>query len=96
MAFIVLLLLVTGLGSNAKGEQAPVQRPKPTLVEPAQQQRTGTDGFVVKNQNLDVPTYRRQENTGYAEAGGNVQGATASVSDEDYLDIPAFLRMQAN
>lgn len=94
---IRVTVVATGLGANAKGEQAPLSRPKPTLVEPVQQQRTGTDGFVVEQgQNLDVPTYRRQENAGYAEAGGVAQTVAGSVSDEDYLDIPAFLRMQAN
>ncbi len=81
---IRVTVVATGLGSIS-AEEVISQRPKPTLVEA---KRTGTDGYVVGG-DVDYPTYKRQ--------GGETAGSPAApVADEEYLDIPAFLRAQAN
>jgi cell division protein FtsZ len=76
-------IVATGLGKNATRSQ-----PKPQLVV---QQATGTDGPMVANVNyeeLDQPAVMRRNRTQTIEAMRN--------SGVDTLDIPAFLRKQAD
>jgi cell division protein FtsZ len=75
-------IVATGLGKNATRLQ-----PKPQLVV----QATGTDGPMVPNVNyeeLDQPAVMRRNRTQTVEAMRN--------SGVDTLDIPAFLRKQAD
>ena len=98
---IRVTVVATGL-DPIKQEQS---RPKPTLVEAVEPvKRTGTDDFVVNRNpgDLDRPTFQRQDSG--SVMGGFASTATAPAStpssssglDEEYLDIPAFLRNQAN
>lgn len=76
-------IVATGLGKNATRSQ-----PKPQLVV---QQATGTDGPMVANVNyeeLDQPAVMRRNRTQTIEAMRN--------SGVETLDIPAFLRKQAD
>ena len=76
-------IVATGLGKNATRSQ-----PKPQLVV---QQATGTDGPMGANVNyeeLDQPAVMRRNRTQTVEAMRN--------SGVDTLDIPAFLRKQAD
>jgi len=76
-------IVATGLGKNATRSQ-----PKPQLVV---QQATGTDGPMVANVNyeeLDQPAVMRRNRTQTVEAMRN--------SGVETLDIPAFLRKQAD
>ncbi len=86
-------------------------RPKPSL-EVVQQpmQRTGTDDYMISNHvpsnaDLDRPTFQRHQQEGASPMiGGGFAApaqpaaapAASSGLDEEYLDIPAFLRTQAN
>ncbi len=91
---IRVTVVATGLDNVQTAAAATTARKQPPLevVEPL---RTGTDDAPVirSNQSIntdfDRPTYQRQE----APA---VTGAASRGLDEEYLDIPAFLRMQAN
>jgi cell division protein FtsZ len=94
-------VVATGLGRAAQTLQ-PVQRPKaaapqpPQAVQPPQPEvqqapmiqvvkATGTDGGHPDWKRLERPTYeRRQRDEG------------PDLSDQEYLDIPAFLRRQAD
>jgi len=75
-------IVATGLGKNATRSQ-----PKPQLVV----QATGTDGPMAANVNyeeLDQPAVMRRNRTQTIEAMKN--------SGVETLDIPAFLRKQAD
>ncbi len=87
---IRVTVVATGLGGVAR-ERKETPKQKPTLVEA---KRTGTDGYVASAGDIDYPTYKRQggESSGYSAGSESI----AAVADEEYLDIPAFLRAQAN
>lgn len=87
---IRVTVVATGLGGPVR-EQKTKPKQKPTLVEA---KRTGTDGYVATGGDIDYPTYKRQggDPSGYSAGAESV----AVAADEEYLDIPAFLRAQAN
>lgn len=94
---IRVTVVATGLDTLKKEEQP---QHKPKLVEVEQVQRTGTDDYVPnlnRSGDLDRPTYQRNETVsqGFAGSGGGSAGSSSGLN-EDYLDIPAFLRTQAN
>ena len=93
---IRVTVVATGL-DHVKEEQ----RQQPSLVEVETMQRTGTDDYIPSPSrgtgDLDRPTYQRNEAPAQGYAGGSSTVANgASGLSEDYLDIPAFLRTQAN
>jgi cell division protein FtsZ len=80
-------VVATGLGSEAKAKSAEQQ---PTLVHVT---RTSDVDKATGSVDLDRPTVLRNKNKAAQRAqatGGN------SAEDMDYLDIPAFLRRQAD
>ncbi len=68
---------------------------KPTLeVIETPVKRTGTDGYI-------APSFNNQPQVGFGDAlssntGDNTTGAAPFKDDDGYLDIPAFLRRQAD
>jgi cell division protein FtsZ len=74
-------VVATGLGM---GQKKPVE--KPSLVHV----NTTVTEPVQATVNLDTPTILRRKGAAGRPAGGN------SAEDMDYLDIPAFLRRQAD
>ncbi len=99
---IRVTVVATGLDSAQSVAQAQPAKVKPTLVEVEPLQRTGTDDYMPHrnhpvNTDFDRPTFQRQEIP--SAAGASASGAPVTASsglDEEYLDIPAFLRTQAN
>jgi cell division protein FtsZ len=82
-------VVVTGLGSKM---QAPV-------IEPTERASVQQPNMASGNINYDIPTTMRQGNTlrKVATAPATEQKEDTKVSsDLDYLDIPAFLRRQAD
>ena len=90
---IRVTVVATGLNSIAAEQANP--RPKPVLVEV---EMPRTDDYMPQQPrvsgDLDRPTFQRQETQMHGAAG--VNSASASGLDEEFLDIPAFLRSQAN
>lgn len=75
-------VVATGLGDTQR-------KPQMEVVEP--QQRPGLDG-VVDYGKLDRPTVMRKQAVGNTA----ISQSAAVAQDMDYLDIPAFLRRQAD
>jgi len=76
-------VVATGLGSDVR---KPVTDNKPSLVHVTKTEKTGAEDF-------DQPTIIRNRN----KAARRAQAAAGnSAEDLDYLDIPAFLRRQAD
>ncbi len=99
---IRVTVVATGLDNAQQVEQGQPAKVKPILVEVEPQQRTGTDDYMPNrshptNTDFDRPTFQRQEVPSVAGMGaGAAPVNTSSGLDEEYLDIPAFLRTQAN
>ena len=89
-------VVATGLG----GEEAALHKPKPTGVSPVKPVRmAGVDNTRTETppagESLDIPTtIRRNPQATQAVARSYVEAA--ENQDMDYLDIPAFLRRQAD
>ena len=80
-------VVATGLGRAVKAvKPAPAQKPEP-VPQPMVQvvKATGTDGHLDWKR-LERPTYERRQRSGEGP----------DVNDQEYLDIPAFLRRQAD
>lgn len=99
---IRVTVVATGLDSAQSAEQEQPVKVKPALVEVEPLQRTGTDGYMPNrpqptNTDFDRPTFQRHETPAAAGMGAGTAPVNASSGlDEEYLDIPAFLRTQAN
>jgi cell division protein FtsZ len=76
-------VVATGLGSDVR---KPVADKKPSLVHVTTTEKTGAEDF-------DQPTIIRNRNKAARRAQAS---AGNSAEDLDYLDIPAFLRRQAD
>jgi cell division protein FtsZ len=79
-------VVATGLGRAAQA-QKPVQKPKQEAVQQPLIQvvkATGTDGNPDWKR-LERPTYERR-----------LKDGEDPIQDQEYLDIPAFLRRQAD
>jgi cell division protein FtsZ len=89
-------VVATGLGLNraAVTEEPPVRlvQPEPAPVEPAAAP-TPTSPSVGDYRDMDRPTVIRQ---GQQKAAASGYGERKRDMDMDYLDIPAFLRRQAD
>ncbi len=87
-------VVATGLGA-VSAKQA--KQPNISIVP---QQRTGTDGLYVSSgtnyAELDVPAVMRSGRGGAARASANTQVQAMAASGMPTLDIPAFLRKQAD
>lgn len=93
-------VVATGLSEGARVPEAPPagaavprqvaqEAPKANEVKPA---RAAREGQQVDYQQLDTPTVIRQKNV----AGSDVKVPEVSSGGLEYLDIPAFLRRQAD
>jgi hypothetical protein len=77
--------VATGIGRPAAARPMPAgMQPKVELVPNSRGGRRPAEPFG----NLDTPAYRRRQ----AAVGDDVR----ADADESYLDIPAFLRRQAD
>lgn len=83
-------IVATGLG-EPRAEAPPVQ-----LVDtaPAQVARTGTDGYTPGDVDYDLPPASRGAGRSAPSQGTDV--TAGADRDMDFLDIPAFLRRQAD
>lgn len=95
---IRVTVVATGLDSIVKEELKKPQKPEPILIEV---KRTGTDDYLPphsSNGELDRPTYQRKDIQTPSTVSGSMAPTAGASSglDEEYLDIPAFLRTQAN
>jgi len=79
-------VVATGLGANpsARAPLQVVESQKPVRQEPVQNYR-----------DLDRPAIERRRAAGAADTGA-AAGAAQAAQSEDYFDIPAFLRRQAD
>ena len=82
-------VVATGLGSEAA--RAPLQ-----VVETSTRQQPVADDLAEAPdyRKYDLPASRRQQ--GRAAAGNQAAAVTAEAGGEEYFDIPAFLRRQAD
>ncbi len=108
---IRVTVVATGLNDSSVKQHESSSRQKPVLVEATQPVeeaalRTGTDNQFAYNHtsgtaDLDRPTFQREgaHSMGAftpAAASASMAAVTPSGLDEEFLDIPAFLRTQAN
>jgi cell division protein FtsZ len=86
-------VVATGLGDTSA-------KPELTVVEPAVEERTplnhavGDDSSMPNYNDYDKPASQRMGNTAKGDAQRYVDAAVKR--DMEYLDIPAFLRRQAD
>ncbi len=85
---IRVTVVATGLGLAARDEKMVPTLVKP--VKPVEPVAVTAAGGV----DLDTPTWKRQRVQ--SAAAGVAVGASAAAGDLDFLDIPAFLRRQAD
>jgi cell division protein FtsZ len=82
---IRVTVVATGIGRPAAVRGIPVNTHAKVEAVPARGSRRITENYA----DLDLPAYRRRPRA----VGDDVR---ASAGDESYLDIPAFLRRQAD
>jgi cell division GTPase FtsZ len=88
-------VVATGLGSAVKPQLRPVAKPETIeLPKPARVLRTGTDNGVVGF--AAQPAKGRDAAVAAAPAAATPNPAKDAAPSYDYLDIPAFLRRQAD
>jgi cell division protein FtsZ len=90
---IRVTVVATGLGQPVvKQQQPPIRIVQPVPVaRPVIEQRTGTDPMPVGGYTgLDQPAYLRRG------SGGAEAAESSGESNYDLLDVPAFLRRQAD
>jgi cell division protein FtsZ len=90
---IRVTVVATGLGQPVVKQQPQIRVVQPVQVVGARHhghgERTGTDPSPVYS-GLDQPTYARQR------GGAHTDSADSPESNYDLLDVPAFLRRQAD
>jgi cell division protein FtsZ len=83
---IRVTVVATGIGRPAAVRGMPAQQPKVEVVAGRAGRRIGAESYA----DYDTPSFRRQRPRAVGE------DLRANVNDESYLDIPAFLRRQAD
>ncbi|QFI39796.1 cell division protein FtsZ [Moritella marina ATCC 15381] len=87
-------VVVTGIGAENKPDitlvQTPVKKVEEAKVEPAKIEETAKATVIAADTKVDV------QNVAQQVAVGESNTTTATKSEPDYLDIPAFLRRQAD
>ena len=85
-------VVATGLGSEAARAPLQVVDSEPRQQQPAADLETEEPDY----KEFDRPTGLRRSNATRASSGGQAAAVAAEAGGEDYFDIPAFLRRQAD